>query len=87
MLTVEQNGDTAVNDVSDQIIAPIVTLISDVEDRIVAAYTQLLAFLTEFYIDTGNNLAVETFARSLQIWRKPVPNLELPNVFDHISVS
>ena len=80
MLTVGQNGDNAVNDVNEQIIAPLETLIADIEDRIVTAYTQLLAFLTELYAITGNNAAVETFARSLQIWRKPLPNLELPNV-------
>jgi hypothetical protein len=79
MTQIKQNGDSSVNDMHQQMVAPLETLITHVNDAVVTTYTKLLSFLTELHDFTGNS-SIEALARSMKIWRKPVPNLELPKV-------
>lgn len=77
--TLSQNISNVVEDISQQIVGPLQNKITSIEENIAVMYLTFLEYFVKLS-DYTQNPDVEKYARSLQIWRKPAPNLEVPEV-------
>lgn len=68
-----------VQDISQHIVVPLQNKITSTEESIAVMYITFLEYCVRL-ADYTHNRDVEKYARSLDIWRKPTPNLEVPEV-------
>lgn len=68
-----------VSDIDQLIVVPVEAAMNGVQQKITDAYVRMLQYITRFDYFISSPV-IDTYARSLQIWRKPVPNLESPEV-------
>lgn len=83
-LDMKQKIDKVIQDINQQVVAPLQNKISTTEEDIVVMYVNFLANLVTLENYTLGS-EVEEYARSLKIWRKPNPDLEVPQVSKNIS--
>jgi len=77
--TLSQDITNVVQDISQQIVVPLQNKITSTEDSIAVMYLTFLEYCVKLSNYTMNS-EVERYARSLQMWRKPIPELEIPEV-------
>ena len=75
-----QQVETTIEDISQLLIGPIQSTLSLTQQRVTDSYVTLLQYVTRLNNLSTTDAEVNSYARGLQIWRKPLPNLELPQV-------
>jgi len=71
--------DQVLLNINQAIIGPIQSTISLMEQQLEDTYLKVLRFVVRLYRYTQNN-ELNQYARSFQMWRGPLSNLELPQV-------
>ena len=80
MTAMTKDVENVIEDIVQHVVSPIQDAMFALNPVIVENFNRFIAILTRLSNFTANNEEIEDFARSLQIWQKPLPNLEVPGV-------